>query len=137
MPASTHVLTDASITIGGTDLSDHVQSITLNYEAEAKDDTAMGDDTRSNAGGLKNWNADVTFHQNYASGEVDATLFPIVGSTTQLVIKPSSGVVAATNPSFTGTALLQSYAPIGGSVGDQHMTQAKFAPAGTLARATS
>jgi hypothetical protein len=65
---------------------------------------------------------------------VDATLSPLVGSTTTFVIKPTSGSVSATNPSWSGTGLLTSYDPLGGSVGDLHMTQAQFASAGALTR---
>jgi hypothetical protein len=134
---ATAVLTDASFTIGGTDLSDHVQSITLNYEAEAKDDTAMGDSTRSNAGGLKAWNVDVTLFQDYAASETDATLFSSVGSLANFIGKASSEAVTATTPSFSGTALLQSYQPISGTVGDMHTITISLVSAGDLSRNTS
>jgi hypothetical protein len=130
-------LTDATFSIGGTDLSAALVSITINYEAESQDDTAMGDSTRSNAGGLKNWNIDATFNQDYDAGSVDATLFSSVGSLAQFIGKPSSGAVAATNPSYTGTALLQSYSPISGAVGDQHQITVNLVSAGDLARAVA
>ena len=41
----------------------------------AQDDTVMGDTTRSEAPGLKNWELEGLFNQDYAAGEVDATLF--------------------------------------------------------------
>ncbi len=131
------VLTDASVTLGGTDLSDHVRSITLNYSAEPQDITAMGDSTRQRIGGLKDWSVSVEFNQDFASGEVDATVFSSVGSTLTFVGKPASGSVSTTNPSFTGTALLTSYQPINGSIGDVHTTTIELEAAGDLTRATS
>jgi len=131
------VLTDASLVINSVDLSDHVRSVTLNYEAELQDDTTMGDDTRTNLGGLKNWSMDVEFTQDYASGEVDATLFSIVGSAVPVVLKPTSSAVSATNPSYSGTGVIGSYSPIGNSVGDLAVAPVTIAPAGTLTRATS
>lgn len=131
------VLTDASLTVGGTDLSDHVRSITLNYTSEPQDKTAMGDTTRERLGGLLDWSVSVEFNQDYAAGEVDATLHPLVGTVVSLVLKPTSAGVSATNPSYTGSALLTSYPPLGGTVGDIHTTTAEFEAAGALTRATS
>lgn len=129
--------TNASLTVNGVDLSDHVQSVNLNYSAEELDSTAMGDDTRINLGGLKNWSFDVTFYQDYAASKVDATLFGIVGTQVVVILIPVNATVTATNPSYTGTALVSSYNPLGNSVGDFAVTPVTFNSAGTLARATS
>ena len=128
---------DGFFSVTGTDLSDHVKSVNLTYEAEAQDDTAMGDNTRSNKGGLKNWTMDVEFHQDYAAANVDATLFPLVGTTVVVVARPTSTGVSATNPNYTGTGMIQSYNPIGGSVGELMGTSISIVAAGDLSRATS
>jgi hypothetical protein len=134
---SKFVLTDASLVINSVDLSDHVRSVTINYEAELQDDTTMGDDTRTNLGGLKNWSIDVEFTQDYAASNVDATMFPIVGTSVPVVVKPTSGAVSATNPSYSGDGVIGAYSPIGNSVGDLAVAPVTIAPAGTLTRATS
>lgn len=139
---ATQILNDASLVVNGVDLSDHVTEIALTYEAETQDDTTMGDTTRSNKSGLLNWSASVTFVQDYAAGEVDATLFALVGQTFSIVIKPTSGAVSATNPSYTANATLTSYDPVSGSVGDLQTASANFVPSkgagsATLVRATS
>jgi hypothetical protein len=81
----------------------------------------------------------IEFLQDYAASKVDATLEPRlgVGNTTTLVVKPTSGSVSSTNPSYSGTGVLESYNPIGGSVGDQAMATASFQSASALTRATS
>ena len=137
---ATEVLKNAFVEFDSVDLSAFVRSVTLSYEAETQDDTAMGDDTRSNIGGLFSWSAEVEFNQDYSSGAVDDTLFGKVGSTATLKIRKDAGAVSSTNPTYSGDAVLTSYPPIGGSVGDVHTTTASFSPGGsnpTLTRSTT
>ena len=131
------VFTDASVVINAVDLSDHVRQVTLNYSAELQDDTAMGEDTRSRLGGLKDWSMEVEFNQDFAAAEVDVTLFPLVGTAFTVTLKPTSAAVSATNPSYSGTGILESYPPMGGSVGDLAVAAISIQAAGTLTRATS
>lgn len=135
---ATLIFKDAYVSINSVDLSDHVKSVTLNYEAEMQDDTAMGDTTRSNMAGLLNWSVDVEFLQDYAANEVDATLFSLVGAAAfPIILKPNGSATAVTNPKFTGNAVLASYTPMGGGVGDLAMAPITLSPAGTLTRATA
>lgn len=135
--ASRH-FNDAFFSIGGTDLSAYVKSVTLNYAAEMLDETAMGDTTRKNKGGLLNWSMDVEFKQDWAAGAVDATLFSLVGTNAAVVLRPdNSEGVSATNPNYTGTGCLESYNPIGNGVGDLAMAPITIQSAGTLTRATT
>ena len=135
---ATMVLTDGFISIGGVDLSDHMKSGSMNYEAEALDQTAMGADTRLNVGGLKNWSVEATFYQDYAAGETDATIFSKVGTATAIIVRSvATGGVGATNPNFTGTGLVQSYTPVTGEVGSSHEVTVSIVAAGTLSRATT
>lgn len=133
------VFTDAFVSIGGTDVSDHVKSVSLSYSADTPEKTAMGDGTHIYiAGGLKNWSVDIEFYQDFASSNVDSILFAGVGTSMALIIRPvASSSVGATNPNFTGSGILESYNPLEGSVGDMAMTKAAFKAGGTLSRATS
>ena len=136
---ATFVLYNASLTVAGVDLSDHVRSVTVDAGQNMADDTAMGDAFVSNTAGLATWSVSVELLQDYASSKVDATLEPLlgIGNTAALVVKPTSGSVSSTNPSYSGTGILESYNPIGGSVGDQAMASATFQSASALTRATS
>lgn len=132
------VLKDASLVVNSVDLSDHVNSVTINYSAEIQDKTAMGDDSRTKLAGLKDFSIDVEFNQDHAASNVDATLFPLIGAAAfTVVVKPTSGSVSATNPSYSGSCLLESYAPIGGGVGDKASTTISMPGSGDLTRATS
>lgn len=138
---ATLVYTDASITINSVDLSAFCRSLTINYEAEMLDDTAMGTSgTRSNKPGLKNWSMDVDFLQDFAAGAVDATLFALVGADPfPMIARPKSAAVGVNNPQYTGNAVLETYPPITGEVGALAMATASFKSGGgsPLARATA
>jgi len=134
----TLIYTDALVTINAIDLSDHVRSVQLNYEAEILDDTAMGTSgTRSNRPGLKNWTLTVEFYQDFAAASVDATLFALIGAVAfPIILRPvKATVVGATNPNFTGNAVLESYPPITGEIGVVGMASATFRCASVLTRA--
>jgi len=129
------VLTDAFVSINGVDLSDHVNQVTLNYQAELQDSTTMGDDTRERLGGLKDWSLDVDFYQDFDAASVDDTLFPLVGTSFTVIVRPVKGtVVGATNPNYSGTGILESYPPLGGSIGEMSASSVTIQAAGTLSR---
>ena len=131
------VLTDASVTINSVDLSDHVQSCTLNFNTDQVEVTSMSDTAHKFVGGLDNITCDVTMFQDFAASEVEATVFDLVGTTTTVVVKPTSAVVGADNPTYTITgAYVASHTPVAGTVGDAAMTTLNFV-GGVLAKATS
>jgi len=122
---------DASLVVNAVDLSDHVREIVITMSAEDLDATAMGAESRAHAVGLRDDRMEVTFLQDYAAGEVDATLAALVSSSTPftIVAKPSSAVVSATNPSYTMSALLFDYTPIDATVGEISQPEVTFLPA--------
>ena len=134
---ATEVFKNAMLQIGSVNMSDDVQSLTLNYEAESLDETAMGDDTRVRKGGLKNWSVDVTYIQDYASGQVDATLFGIVGCQSCIELRPKHVCSTVINPRYQGTMMLQTYPPMGGGVGDLLVASVRMEGSGDLSRNTA
>jgi hypothetical protein len=136
MPTSTY-LSNPAVTINSVDLSDQCTSATLTYTAEALESTAFGDTARKYTSGLQNNEVTVTLYQSYAASETEATIYNLVGTTTNLVLKPGSGTVGATNPSYTLTgAYLESHTPIAASLGELSTITLTFR-GGTLAKATT
>ena len=133
------VLKNAYVMINAVDLSDHVKQVTLKYSAVIHDDTAMGATSKSRVAGLLDWSMDVEFYQDYASGKVDATLFPLVGAASFAVhLKPVNDTISATNPDFTGNAVIEGdYTPVSGAVGDLSTVTVTFAGDGALTRDTT
>lgn len=131
------VLNNASITINSVDLSDRANSVTLTYEVDSVEVTAFGDSGHKFAGGLQNNSVEISFQQDFAANEVEATIYSLVGTTTTVVIKPTSAAVSSTNPSYTlSNAFLGAHTPVMGAVGELAMTELTFT-GGTLAKATS
>lgn len=130
------VFKNAYVMINAVDLSDHVKSVNLKYSAEILDDTAMGATSKSRVAGLKDWSMEVEFYQDYASAKVDATLFPLVGAASFAVhLKPENAAISATNPDFTGNAVIDGeYSPVSGAVGELATTSVSFAGDGDLTR---
>ena len=130
------VLTNASITINSVDLSSLSNNVEITYEIESVEVTAFGSN-RSFTGGLQNNSVTVDIMQDFAATKTEATIFPLVGTTTTLVFKPTSAVVGATNPSYTITgAYLASHTPISATVGELAMTSLTFT-GGTLVKAVA
>lgn len=123
------------------DLSDHVISATLTVNGEVIDNTAMASGTTSRAflGGLLNWQLEVELQQDYASAKVDATLFPRIGGGTYNTVeyRPVAGSRSATNPGYTGEAILESYPVISNTVGELAKTRVVFRGNGALSRSTA
>lgn len=131
------VLTDASITVNSISLGNRANSVELNYEVDSVEITAFGDSGHKFTGGLQNLTCNIEFMQDFAATNVEATIYPLVGTTTTVVIKPTSGAVSATNPSYTiSNAFLASHQPVAGAVGELAMTSLSFT-GGTLAKATA
>ena len=131
------VLTDASVTVNSVDLSSYVSSLSLNYERDSVEVTAMGNSGHLFTGGLQSISCDITFNQDFAATKVAATLDALIGSTTTVVVKPTSGAVSATNPSYTiSNAFLAGTQPVNGSVGDLASMSVSFT-GGSLVKTTS
>jgi hypothetical protein len=130
------VLTNADITVNGVVLSDRANSVTLTYEIEAVETTSFGGN-RSFVGGLQNIAVEVEFMQDFAATEVEATIFPVVGTQTTVTVRPSSAATAVTNPLYTVSGTyLASHTPVAGGVGELSMTSLSFA-GGTLVKTTA
>ncbi len=135
---ATIVLTDAQITINSVDLSTRITKVTIKADVDDVDNTAFGGGGwKSRQGGLKEGTIDLEFNQDWAAANVDATIWPLLGTLTTVVVKPTSGAVSATNPSYTASCLVKEFAPIDGSVGDLAKTSVSWPVSGAVARATT
>ena len=133
------VLSNASISVGGQDLSSRTNSVTLNYEIDSIETTSFGDTAHKFIGGLQNNSCEITFHQDFALTvtNVEVTLYPLVGTTTTVIIKPVAGTTTTTNPAYTLTGtFLAAHTPVAGAVGELAQTSVTFT-GGTISKATS
>ena len=97
----------------------------------------MGSTHVERTGGLKSGQLSIEFLQDFAASEVDATLFPLLGTTTSFVVKPTSGAVSATNPSYSGNVLVNQHIPVANAVGELATMSVAFPTSGTISRNVS
>jgi hypothetical protein len=126
-----------SVTVNSVDLSDHVQSITINRNFEELDVTAMGDTGRKAVKGLEASSITIDFLNDTATGETLATLQAAWGTSVPVVVKQTSAAVSATNPSYTMTCLVNGTTDVNGAVGDLGMQSVTWNVNGAIAIATT
>lgn len=131
------VLTNVSVTINSVDLSDRIANVSLSQSFAEVETTAFGDTARTRVAGLGDNSVSLDFHQDFAATEVEATIAPLVGTVTTIVIKPTSGAVSATNPSYTFSALVTEWTPLNGAVGDLATASVTWPISGAITKATS
>ena len=137
MAISSTYLSNPSITINSVDLSDQCTSAVINYVAEQLENTTFSNTSRSFTSGLFSNTVTVTLYQSYSASETEASIYNLVGTTTTLVLKPSSAAVGATNPSYTLTgAYLSAHTPINASLGELSTIDLTFS-GGVLTKAVA
>lgn len=131
------VLTNPLIEIGGTDLSDHIASVTVNESYADVATTAFGDSAVTRIAGLGDHSVSLDFHEDFAATEVHATIAPLVGATTTVSVKPVNETTSATNPSFSMTALVTEWPLLSGAVGDLASASVTWPVSGDITTSTS
>jgi len=117
--ATSVYLASPTVTVNSVDVSDQCTAATFTKTVEALESTAFGDTARKYTGGLQNNELTLTLYQSYAASETYATLKDLVGTTTNITVKPSSGSPSATNPAFTLTGCyLESLPVINATMGE-------------------
>jgi hypothetical protein len=131
------VLTDATVTVNAVDLSQYIASVTINSTREVVDTTGFSTSgARTRIAGLQDNSVTLEFHQDFASGAVEATIFPLIGTTTTVVVKPTSAVVGPTNPSYTCTALVSEWTALSGTVGELSTASVSWPISGAITKST-
>lgn len=127
------VLTDASIVINSVNLSDHIASITLSTTDDVIDTTGFSSTSaagRTRVAGLADNSVTLEFHQDFATSSVEQTIYPLIGSTTTVVVKPTS----SSGPTYTFTALISEWQPLSGSVGELSTASVTWPISGAISK---
>jgi hypothetical protein len=131
------VLTNAHITVNSVVLSSLGNSVSVNYEVDSVEVTAFGDGGHRFTGGLQNNSIEMTLNQDFASGLTEATIYPLVGTATTVIIRPNGATTGATNPSYTiSNTYLAAHTPVAGAVGELAQTTLTFT-GGTIVKAVA
>lgn len=130
------VTTDYAISIDSTDFSESINSVTLDVTVDEQETTAFGNTSRTRIGGLKDGSVSLDFHQDFGADSVDATLWPLLGNTVTITLKPTSGAVSATNPEYTFDALVTQYSPFANATGELATLSVSWPVTGDVTRGT-
>ena len=132
------VLTNAYVTVGGVDLSDSISSVSLSTTRDSVETTAFGSTAaRTRVAGLADNSVTLEFHQDFASGEVEATIYPLIGTSAAVVVKPNGSVTGATNPAYSFNALVTEWTPVNGAVGELATASVTWPVDGAITKAVS
>jgi hypothetical protein len=130
---------NAKLVVGGVNVSLALRSLSANESAEEQDDSAMGDTTRSSAGGLLRWTLEGEGNQSFSTS-FDQAFATKVGTTVACRWRPDNATATAPttgNPVYSGTGLITEYVPMTGSVGDQAIATFSIVSAGARTRLTT
>jgi hypothetical protein len=131
------VLTDAKITINGVNLSNYCTSVTLNTTTDVVETTAFSSTAaKTRVAGLQDNSVSLEFAQDYGTSLVEATIYPLLGNTTSVVVSPTS-TTSATSPSYTFTAVVSEWQPLSGGVGELATASVTWPISGAITKATS
>ena len=132
------VLTNAKITINSVNLSDHIASVTLSTSPDVVDTTGFSSTAaRTRVAGLADNSVTLEFHQDFATSNVEATIYPLIGTATTVVVTPVDTTVGPTNPSYTFSALVAEWQPLSGAVGELATASVTWPISGTITKAVA
>jgi hypothetical protein len=132
------VLTDAKITINSVNLSDHIASVTLTTSLDVVETSAFSTSAaKTRVAGLQDNSVALEFHQDYVTSNVEATIYPLIGTTTTIVVQPTSSAVGATNPTYTFTALISEWTPLNGAIGELATASVTWPITGAITKAVA
>jgi len=132
------VLTNAFISVGGVDLSDLVASVTLSETFDVVETTAFSSTAaKTRVAGLEDNSITLEFHQDYATGEVEQTIYPLLGTAAAVIVKPNGSSTSAFNPSYTCSAIISEWTPINGSVGELATASVTWPVTGAITKAVA
>jgi len=135
-----HIFYNASVVVNGVDLSDHVESVSVEVTTEDQAADAMGDTQRYDMPGLLKFSdPQMTFYQDFAAAKVYATFYALwaARSTFNVVVKNDAGANSATNPAWTLPVFVGKAPIFSGKHGERHMAPVTLKLAGTYTVATS
>lgn len=131
------VLFDAFILINAVNISDHGNKAEIPFSVDEEDVTAFGATWKSRTGGLKDASLSLDLINDFVNGQLDQTMFALLGTVTTFEIRPTSAARGTGNAAYTGSIFIKEWKPIAGNVGKLAMSSVSFPTSGPVLRQTS
>ncbi len=130
------VLTNAVVTLSGTDISANVASITLTTSVNEVETTSFGNTAKTRVAGLIDNSVKLDIHNDYSA--IDGLIMPLIGGTAvTMVVKPNGTTASTANPSYTFSVLVTESTPVNGAVGELNTQSLTWPISGAITRATA
>jgi hypothetical protein len=131
-------LISARVELNSVDMSAFAAAVELELEGVQVDTTNFGSAGWETAiGGLKSASVKVKFNNDFAATTVDDRLFPLFNTVVSFRVRPTQGAISATNPEYQMSVLVNSLAPVAGSVGDLLTQDLTWPVSGAVTRAVA
>lgn len=131
------VFNNPKITINSVDLTGNVAQVSLDMSFDEVETTAFGNTARTRVAGLGDHSFSASFHQDFAASLVEASIYPLLGTTTTVTMKSVNSTTATDNPLYTFTVLVSQWAPVSGAVGDLLTADVTWPVSGTITKTFS
>ena len=131
------VLNNPFITINSVDLTSRIAQVSLDMSFDEIETTAFGDSARTRVAGLGDHSFSASFHQTFSTSGVEQTIYPLLGTTTQVVVKAVNTTTTTTNPTYTFNVLVTEWSPIAGAVGELLTADVTWPVSGGITKANA
>lgn len=131
------VLTNPKIVINSVDLTSRISQVSIDMTFTEVETTAFGDSAVTRIAGLGDHSFSASFHQDLALTSVEATIYPLIGTTTAVTVKAVNATTTSTNPEYQFTVLVTEWSPVAGAVGDLMTADVSWPISGSVTKATS
>jgi len=136
---SKFVVTATTVTVDGTDVSSSCARAELVINAAEVETTDFGSAGWTEViGGLKSGTVSLDFHQDFGAAAVSALFQDLVGTVVPITLIAGNGTAAsAETPIYSVNALVTSFSPVAGAVGDLGTFSVSFPTSGAITYATA
>jgi hypothetical protein len=131
------VLTNAKVTIAGTDLSDHIASISLATQYDLVETTQFGQTSKQFVAGLAANTITFEFYQDFQAGSVESIIFPLLGTATTCTIRPIDAARSTSNPQYDFSVLIAEWTPLSAAVGELTTASVTWPISGDITKTTT
>jgi len=131
------VLLAEYLSINANVLNTYTRKAELTVEVEEKDVTTYASlGWKEVLGGIKSAELSCEFLQSFTAAELDAIMWPLLGTVVPFEVRADQAAVGTSNPKYTGNILINGWSPLTGSVGDEATVSQGFPTSGAVTRAT-
>jgi hypothetical protein len=133
---ATMVLLNQYLSLNAVSSAGWAKQCALAVEANTLNASVYGDGWTVNKAGMKSGTLTIEFLDDFAVGQLDATLWAIFATVVAFEVRPDAAAVGTSNPKYTGSVLINSHG-VGGSLGELAGKTVTYPLSGAAVRATS